>query len=212
MCQALHHGLAVLSVVVLDGNTGLPWLIGNVEGNLELRHIQFHGLVGRHLLTAYTVIAENAHLVGEHNVSLETVVGSNTCKRIVLVGKGLLEGFLAFVKEFLHALRTYPGRERKGVHKHTHRIGHLQIVAAVGYGGDAYMVVAREAGEAVEYGTEQHGRRLYALFLCKLLGITPYNGSPYTAVFALWKGIAEVWCQLSNFLDIAKALSEELGS
>ena len=144
LCQTLHHSLAVLPVVIFDSNTRLSWLIRNIEGNLELRHIQLHRLVGQHLLSAYAVIAQHTHLVGKHNVGLETEVGSNTCERIVLVGKGLVKGLLTLMQEILHALRTYLGRERKGVHEHTHRIGHFQVVATIGDGGDAYMVISRE--------------------------------------------------------------------
>ena len=142
LCQTLHHGLAVLSIVVFNGHDRLSTLVGNVEGYLELGNIQFHRLVSRHLLSAYTVIAQHTHLVGKHDVGLEAKVGCDTCKGIVFMGQGLLKGFCTLMQELAHTLGTDFGRKRKRIHKHTHRIGHLQVATAVGDGGDTYLVVA----------------------------------------------------------------------
>ena len=141
LCETLHHGLTVLSVIIFDSYDGLSSLVGDVEGNLELGNIQLHRLVSQYLLSAYTIIAQHTHLVGEHDISLETEVGGYTCKGIVLVGKGLLEGIGTLMQELLYTLCSNFRGECKGIHEHTHRIGHLQVAAAVGDGGDAHLVV-----------------------------------------------------------------------
>ena len=207
--QALHHGLAVLAVVILDGDGGLSLHLGDIEGDLELGNVEFHGFIDLHRFSAHAVLAENADLVGEHDVGLEVVVGGDAGERIVFVGEGLFEGPSTFVQELLHALRADLGTERQGVHEHAHGIGHLQVAASVGDGGDAHVVAAREAGQRVEDGAQQDGGRIDALGLGQPLGVFPHEGLEHAAVLTLRQGIGQVRRQFRHALDIGEALLEE---
>ena len=209
--EALHHGLAVLAVVILDGDGGLALHLGDIEGDLELGNVEFHGFVDLHRFSAHAVVAEDADLVGEHDVGLEVVVGGDAGERIVFVGEGLFEGRSTFVQEFLHALAADLRTERQGVHEHAHGIGDLQVAAPVGDGGDAHVVAAREAGQAVEDGAQQDGGRIDALGLGQLLGVFPHEGFKHAAVFSLRPGIGQVRCHFRHALHIGEALLEESG-
>ena len=89
--QALHHSLAVLTVVVFYGHAGHTLYFGDVEGYFEFRDIQLQSGVYGYLLSTDTVIAQHTYLIGVHDVGFEAVVGGDASEGVVLVGEGLLE-------------------------------------------------------------------------------------------------------------------------
>ena len=109
LSQALHHGFAVLAVVVFYGNVGHTLHFGDVEGYLEFRDIQLQGGIYGYLLSTDAVIAQHTYLVGVHDVGLEAVVGGDAGEGVVLVGEGLLEGVGTLMQELLHTLVPYLG-------------------------------------------------------------------------------------------------------
>ena len=59
----------------------------------------------------------------------------------------------------LYGLVSYLTTERKRINHHTHRVRHLEVITAVGNGGDTQLVVISEARQGIEYsGQGQTGR------------------------------------------------------
>ena len=136
---------AVQSVVVLDRDARHAVNRHDIEGYLEFRHVELHRFVSVDRFAEDAEVADNAHLVSEHYFRLDIIVGSNACKRVVLVRECGIEALRRLTDELLDGLCAYLCGQREGVDKHTHRIADAQVVPSVGYGGEADVVVGREA-------------------------------------------------------------------
>ena len=168
-CQRLHGTLAVPAVVVLDGDTGLAVHLHHVEGDLELGHIQLH-VVGLYGLTMHFVVAEDTHLVGEHDLCRQVVVGGNTRERVVFVCQCLLERVGCFAEKLFHGLLAHFGRQSQGVDEHTHRVRDAEVAAAVRDGGDTNLVGVGKPCQGVEHRGQRERCGSDALRFGQLLG------------------------------------------
>ena len=122
----------------------------------------------------------------------------------------LIERLFALTQELLHTLVANLRCQSQGVHEHTHRIGHFQVTAAVGYSGDTYLIIAGESRQTVEHGTKQNSRGFHTLLFGQLLGVVPGNMCTNASILALLTRIREVRSQFCYFLYFAQALLEEL--
>ena len=107
----LHQIAAVASVVVLYTHTGLShFIISDVEGDTELRHIQLKALNLKRLTFA-NIVTDHTHLVGKHDFSREVVVVGDLRKRIVFMPQGLVKILTSLVQELHYTLFPNSGAQ-----------------------------------------------------------------------------------------------------
>ena len=107
----LHQVMAVAAVVILYTDTGLSRLIiGDVEGDTELRNIQLKTL-NLKSLSFVDIVADHTHLVGKHDFSREVVVVGDLRKRIVFMPQGLVKILTSLVQELHYTLFPNSGAQ-----------------------------------------------------------------------------------------------------
>ena len=96
--KGLHEGFAVFAVVVAQYDGFLALTAVDINAQRELGGAGVH-VFSLHGLPVHVVIGQHAHLVGQHHLRLETELGGNLGKRIILVLQGGLEVLVALLQE-----------------------------------------------------------------------------------------------------------------
>ena len=135
-CQRRRQSIGVEGIIVLYYHTTRL----NLDIDLKLRHVQFEQLLTDGL-TANGVLRQHTYLIGESDGRHETIVGSDACKRIVLVAQGLVEGIADLTQIVCHRHVVNLQTEGEGIHEHTYRIGNLEVRASVTNGADINLAI-----------------------------------------------------------------------
>ena len=208
--QALHQRAAVAAVVVLQADARLARRIGHdVEGDAELGRIGLE-VLHRHRLTLVVMTFENAHLIGEHDLGGEVVVGGDAREGIGLVAQRFVEVAAGLAEELGDRLPADVGAQGQRVDKHAHRVADAQVGAAVGDGGDAQLITVGEARERIEGGRQKMMRRRDAPLTAESVNRLEVQRAEDRLSDALILGIGEVGRHFRDALHPAQTLLEEV--
>ena len=101
-------------------------MFADIEGETELRNIEFQ-ILHRYDITLTDILFQYSHLVGEHNLCRQIIVGGNLCKRIILVAQGLIEVLTCLRDKVDDLLITHQTAQRQGVDEHSHGVADTKV-------------------------------------------------------------------------------------
>ena len=125
LCQSIAKSCRINRVIVLNQHTTRL----NLDINLELRYIEFQQFSSDRL-ASNGIFRQHTYLIGIGNGRNETIISGDTGKRIVLVTQRLVEGVAHLTQIFANSHIVNLQAKGKGVDKHSHRIGNLQVRAS----------------------------------------------------------------------------------
>ena len=88
---------------------------------------------------------QDTHLVGEHYLCREIVVGGDASKRITLVAQCLIEVFAGFINEIHHALFLNESTQCQRVDKHADSVADAQVGTSITDCGYAQLLIVSES-------------------------------------------------------------------
>ena len=194
-------------VILYDDTTRL-----NLDVDLELRHIKLQQFLSDGF-AAYGIGRQHANLIGIGNGRMETVVGSNAGKRIILMSQCLIEGFAGLLQELTDAHVADVQAQCQCVDKHTHRIGNLQVRTATAHRTEIDVAVVHVTRDDVRRSSKEQvcrGNLLTAAEGRQGRGtITAYrtDGLAYVALFG---SLRQVGRYLTRTLAGLQFLGKEL--
>ena len=142
--QGIAQTVGVEGIIVLNNHATRL----NLNVNLELRHVQLQQFLADGL-SAYGVLRQHAHLIGIGDGRMETIIGGDAGKGIVLVAQCLVEGIAGLTEEVGHRHVIDTEAEGEGVDEHTHGVGNLQVRTATADGTEIYIAVVGVAADNV---------------------------------------------------------------
>ena len=207
--QAAHELCAIASVVVLHAHRRLSLVVANVEGDAELRDVELEAF-HLHLRASTHIVFEHAHLVGEHDLGTEVVVGGNLRERIVFVLQRLVEVAAGQLDEVQDTLLANLAAHRQRVHEHTHGVADAQVRASVADGADADAFLIGETRQGIERRSKGEVGCRDVVLAAEGLHLFEVERCHNLAGVALLKWVGEVAGHLRHALALSQLGVEEV--
>ena len=147
--ETLHEFRTVQGFVVLDEDAFGRFPAIDKDAHGEHRRLG-DKVLGRNLGAAHLVGLQQAHLVGQHHLRLETVVGRDLGEGVVFVRAAFGKEMVRILEIVRHLIHVRVAGEGQRIHEHAQGIGYIQVRTAVADRADIDFLTAAECAHGKE--------------------------------------------------------------